>query len=397
VSSSSLRQALLPPSSPKWEELDFQSLMAIRRAISDGFGSLLQFFRDCDSLDIRLGSTRRFPWDSSQQRDLDHVFLAGFRALGTFLRVETQEHRDKLAAAVPSLLNISERVDPVDDEKAAFSSSSLPSYQILGYLVPGLLEAVEEDGEDDNDDDAKGNSSSSSKSKEIVEALLCHEGISRFLALIVSVMVPPPSSPTTGSHVNMVEVCLSGLLVRQLLEKAGPQASAYAIDEIAPHLPALLAGLQRHFLRPSPLPHIQTPHEDKETFINEARTHLCILFVRASQLMGPQSLQQALKKHASTKSISSPKSAEEAWDVVVRSLLQPGERGGDGEKNGVGSSPQQQRHFASLLVRGGILRDGLEGLKMCLREHKALGKVLNPARRRRMQVLDALLAKADAE
>eukprot|EP00466_Bigelowiella_natans_P007381 jgi/Bigna1/81396/fgenesh1_pg.80_\ len=65
--------------------------------------------------------------------------------------------------------------------------------------LPGLLEAVEEDGEDDNDDDAKGNSSSSSKSKEIVEALLCHEGISRFLALIVSVMVPPPSSPTTGT------------------------------------------------------------------------------------------------------------------------------------------------------------------------------------------------------
>eukprot|EP00466_Bigelowiella_natans_P007382 jgi/Bigna1/143624/aug1.80_g18332 len=124
--------------------------MAIRRAISDGFGSLLQFFRDCDSLDIRLGSTRRFPWDSSQQRDLDHVFLAGFRALGTFLPVETQEHPDKLGAAVPSLLNISERVNPGNQEKTTFSSPSLPSYQILGYLGNNNNDNVL--GDDDDDD-----------------------------------------------------------------------------------------------------------------------------------------------------------------------------------------------------------------------------------------------------
>jgi len=118
--------------------------------------------------------------------------------------------------------------------------------------------------------------------------------------------------------------------------------------------------------------------------------------------MGAQSLQQALKTYdaagaPSAKSVPSPKSAEEAWDVVVRALLQPGgERRDDDARNDL-APPQKQRHFASLLVRGGILRDGLEGLKMCLREHRALGKVLTSARRKRIEVLDALLAKADAE
>jgi len=111
-----------------WETLEFRHLMSIRKALSDAFFSILQFFQDCIPLGISLGECPKTISNHAELSVLmDNLLTRGVRCLGTWMRLETTEHRDKLLETIPFLLSLSKP----------------PQY--LGiYLIPGLLEMAED-------------------------------------------------------------------------------------------------------------------------------------------------------------------------------------------------------------------------------------------------------------
>mmetsp|Transcript_22260 Transcript_22260/g.54435 ORF Transcript_22260/g.54435 Transcript_22260/m.54435 type:complete len:876 (-) Transcript_22260:170-2797(-) len=299
-----------------WENIPVESLMPIRRALSDSMMSLITFFNDCQALGISLGESRIFDADDCEaQNDLDQMLIAGAKYIGTWMRLETEEHREKIRDLIPTLLAMK------PSETSSQDRESVP------YLIPGILETLS---------DVKA-----------AETLLSGHALEKICQLITRRFAG--DSPLTF---NPIEIVLTCQVILELLETAGPSAASYATDEIAPYLHIIPVALRKVQKSTESC----VGHDRQLGHYNQSLLLLALLFSRSALLLGPKgiALAMAAGKSASLGAVRS----ERAWSTIAQILI--------------------KRSICHRIPEDApLLKRVLEDLRMCLKSHAQLAHILS--------------------
>uniref|UniRef100_A0A7S0H4W1 Uncharacterized protein n=1 Tax=Amorphochlora amoebiformis TaxID=1561963 RepID=A0A7S0H4W1_9EUKA len=308
-----------------WENLPVKTLLSLRRALSDAFRCVFQFFEDCKLLGIRLGGCEvslKGVDTKALSGKTDHVLTRGIRCLATWLRLETTEHKNKFIDVLPYLLTLR----PPKGSKTP---------DVIGYLAPGILEHLGD--------------------KKVAKTLRENRAIATFTDLIAQKISVQGIEPREMNYVEVSQLCQP---VIELITEDKNNYSPYILKEVSPYLPSISKALTSSLSSKSDLK--LNLRELSDMMVSEARMQasllVTILTLHSARQITPNDLARTMAGTQGSLSRGGVR-VEKMWKAIVN-ILAP-------EKK-MAAAPQD----CSLVARG------IDALNLCVSVHPSLARVL---------------------